>query len=388
MTTQRDLVAGLSAADKVPAAWAMAFASVDRGAFVPDQMWCDDEHGRLRPIDRGTAPDLWAAAIYSDIPIVTQLDDGRVGWPDVSPLVTSSASQPSVVLAMLAALDVQPGDTVLEIGTGTGYNAALLAQRLGGERVTTVELDPVLAEQARLSLAKAGAGADVVCADGAAGCPGSAPYDRIISTAAVLIGQIPYAWVRQTRPDGRIITPAGTSFHNGELLALIVHDDGTATGRIVNNASFMRLRDQRTPLGAARLSTMVDESSATIESGTAISPDDLAFDDDCAFVVGLSLPGVQSSVWWDDEHPGTFEVLLFDVASESAATAVAETGARGDRYPVRQYGPRQLWDEAEAAHAWWIEHGRPARHQFGLTVTAHRQQVWLDDPVNQVPMPM
>jgi len=383
VTTQQDLVATLNAAGKVPTAWSAAFAAVDRGAFVPARMWCDDKHGQLRPVDRGTAPDRWAAAVYSDIPIATQLDDGRISWPNVSALVTSSASQPSVVLAMLDALDVQPDNTVLEIGAGTGYNAALLAHRLGDDRVTTVELDPVLAEQAKLSLTSAGANLNVVHADGTDGYPAQAPYDRVISTAAVVIGHVPYAWVGQTRPDGRIITPAGTAFRNGELLTLTVHDGGTATGRIVDNASFMRLRDQRMPLGAARLSTMVDQSPATTESSTAIPPGDLVFDDDCAFLAGLLLPGVQSSVWWDDDHPGTFEVLLFDVASESAATAVAD----GDRFPVRQYGSRRLWDEAEAAHAWWIEHGRPTRRQFGLTVAAQRQAVWLNDEANLVAMP-
>ncbi|MFI9387312.1 methyltransferase domain-containing protein [Kutzneria sp. NPDC052558] len=380
---QHDLVAALRSAGKVPSAWAAAFAAVDRGAFVPDRMWCDDEHGRLRPVDRRTAPEQWAAAVYSDIPIATQLDDGRVDWPDTSPLVTSSASQPSVVLAMLDALDVHHGDTALEIGTGTGYNAALLAHRIGCEQVTTVELDPALADQARSSLAKAGATPNVVHADGTGGYPEHAPYDRVIATAAVLIGHVPYAWVAQTRHGGRIVTPAGTAFRNGELMALTVHH-GTATGRIVDDAAFMRLRDQRTPLGAARLSTLVDESPATTESVTAISPGDLVFDDDCAFAVGLLLPDVQSSVWWDDEQPGRFEVLLFDVASDSAATAVAETSRHDDRYQVRQYGPRRLWDEAEAARAWWVGHGRPGRRRFGLTVTAEHQKVWLDDTTNTV----
>lgn len=109
--------------------------------FVPHRAWFDDEAGVPRPIEYGT--DEWAQAVYHcDELVVTQLDEGRVAWPGVSRVVTSSASQPSVVLRMLAALDVRPGHTVWEIGTGTGYNAALLGARLGDENVTTIEIDP------------------------------------------------------------------------------------------------------------------------------------------------------------------------------------------------------------------------------------------------------
>ena len=70
--------------------------------------------------------------------------------------VTSSASQPNVVALMLKALDAQPGMRVLEIGTGTGYNAALLAHRLGAPHVTSVEIHPDLADHARRALMSTG----------------------------------------------------------------------------------------------------------------------------------------------------------------------------------------------------------------------------------------
>lgn len=385
MTNQQDLTAALTAANTLPAAWAEAFAAIDRGAFIPRRMWVDDEHGRAQPIDRDVEPDRWDAAVYSDVPIVTQLDDGKVTWPETSNLATSSASQPRVVLAMLDALNVHKGHRVLEIGTGTGYNAALLAQRVGDEQVTTVEVDPVVVEQARRNLADGDVKPTVVCADGTEGYRDHAPYDRVIATAAVLAGRIPYAWVEQTRPGGRIVTPWGTSFRNGELVSLTVQLDGTAQGRIVDTVAFMRLRDQRTPLGASRLSTLVDTSPATAETVTSVPPGDLVGNDDCEFAVGLFLASVQSSVWWDDAQPNTFEVLLFEVESESAATVqvTPEHTARGE-YPVRQYGPRRLWDEAVTARAWWIKQGQPERARFGLAVTADRQLAWLDDPTNVV----
>jgi protein-L-isoaspartate(D-aspartate) O-methyltransferase len=378
-----DLTAALSAAGALPEGWATVFSEVDRARFIPARVWFDDEQGRPQPLDRDGEPDRWRSAVYSDEPIVTQLDDGATVWPARSNAATSSASQPSMVLLMLDALDVQPGQRVLEIGTGTGYNAALLARRLGEQLVTSIDVDPALAEGARASLKAAGYAPTVVCADGAEGWPGGAPYDRIISTAAVIAGRLPYAWVEQTRPGGLILTPWGTAYHNGALVRLCVHEDGTATGGVIGNAAFMRLRAQRTPFGhAARLSELVDTSTTALESTTHVPPREVAIDEG-AFSVGLHLPDVQCSVYF--EANGQYEVLLYHVATESAATVQvtphADTAAQ---HPVRQHGPRKLWDEAENAYRWWVEQGKPTRTRYGLTITPTGQHLWLDTPSNTI----
>jgi len=200
-----------------------------------------------------------------------------------------------MVLAMLDALDVHDGQQVLEIGTGTGYSAALLAHRLGEQQVTSIEVDPVLTAQARNSLQAAGYHPTVVCADGVAGWPDTAPYDRVICTAAVIAGRLPYSWVQQTRPGGLILTPWGTAYCNGALLLLTVHDDHTATGRFVGNAAFMRLRTQRTPFGhVGRLGDLVDASA--VESVTDLSPDQAATGEG-GFSVGLHLNPTCSAVF-------------------------------------------------------------------------------------------
>ncbi|MCZ9339668.1 methyltransferase domain-containing protein, partial [Streptomyces sp. TRM76130] len=98
----------------------------------------------------------------------------------------SSSSQPSLMALMLAELRVADGDRVLEIGAGTGYNAALLCHRLGDDGlVTTVDLDPEITDSARRHLDAAGYHPAVVTGDGARGVPGRAPYDRIIATCAL-----------------------------------------------------------------------------------------------------------------------------------------------------------------------------------------------------------
>jgi protein-L-isoaspartate(D-aspartate) O-methyltransferase len=384
-----DLTAALSVAGALPEDWAAVFSEVDRAGFIPTRVWFDDQQGRPRPLDRDGEPERWRSAVYSDEPIVTQLDDGATIWPASSNAATSSASQPSVMLSMLDALDVRHGQKVLEIGTGTGYNAALLAHRLGEHLVTSIEVDPTLTEQARANLKAAGYAPTVVCADGAGGWPDSAPYDRIISTAAVIAGRLPYAWVTQTRPGGMILTPWGTAYHNGALMRLCVHDDGTATGRVIGNAAFMRLREQRTPFGhAARLGELVDTSMTAVESTTDVPPSEVATGDG-AFSVGLHLPEVQCGVF--PEADGRYEVLLYHVATESAATVQVTPQATAERHciaeghwPVRQHGPRKLWSEAESAHRWWVDRGKPTRTRYGLTITPTGQQLWLDQPSNMV----
>jgi len=127
LTTYRDgSDAKLDATGDLPPGAGAVLRRVPREWFVPDRSWAPDGE-RYRPIDRAVDPEAWLAAVYRNAPIVTQFDDGQVPWPLVGDRPACSASMPSVVLGMLSALDVQPGQSVLEIGTGTGFNAALLA---------------------------------------------------------------------------------------------------------------------------------------------------------------------------------------------------------------------------------------------------------------------
>jgi protein-L-isoaspartate(D-aspartate) O-methyltransferase len=139
------------------------------------------------------------AEVYRDDAIVTRRDPAT-GHP------TSSSSQPAIMARMLEMLGVGPGDRVLEIGAGTGYNAALLAQLVGGGgAVTSVELDADVAVDARRALLSAKSQARVEMGDGSAGWPPAAPVDAIVATASV--DRIPRAWFDQVRPGGRLVVP-------------------------------------------------------------------------------------------------------------------------------------------------------------------------------------
>jgi protein-L-isoaspartate(D-aspartate) O-methyltransferase len=137
---------------------------------------------------------------YADDVVQTKHD--RAG------LAISAASQPRIVAMMLGQLGVEPGQRVLEIGAGTGYNAALLAH-LVGERghVTTIDVDDDIVAGARAGLAAGGyRNVRVVLGDGAVGCPDGAPYDRVIATVGTS-GDLPAAWLDQLTPQGRLVVP-------------------------------------------------------------------------------------------------------------------------------------------------------------------------------------
>ncbi|MGP2437408.1 methyltransferase domain-containing protein [Streptomyces sp. JW3] len=215
-------LSGAWAADPV---WRASFETVPRHLFVPyyyvgvaggyERRW----DGHPDPAARAR----WLRGAYADVPLATRLRDGEL---------LSSSSQPSLMAMMLTELGVRDGDRVLEIGAGTGYNAALLCHRLADDGlVTTVDLDPEITESARRHLATVGYRPAVVTGDGARGVPERAPYDRIIATCA--LPAVPRAWVGQCRPGGRILTPLATG-----LLALTVRDAGHAEGRFLSTAAY------------------------------------------------------------------------------------------------------------------------------------------------------
>ncbi|MGH3669517.1 MAG: methyltransferase domain-containing protein, partial [Pseudonocardiaceae bacterium] len=248
------------------APWRSALAAVPRHEFIPETVWIKNpNHGpTLVPLCRDEDPDRWLRVAYStgyDDYVVTQVDDGHPNGPGLGgSMPTSSASSPVIVAVMLAALDAHPGHRVLEIGTGTGYNAVLLAYRLGAEQVTSVEIDSDVVARAQRALSEAGYGEIcTVTGDGALGYPQRAPYDRIIATAAV--HHSPSLWVVQTRPGGRILLPWANSY-TGALVSLTVSGDGNACGGIVGESSFMWLRAQRERRGPVADVVGADEDRA------------------------------------------------------------------------------------------------------------------------------
>ena len=172
--------------------------------------------------------------VYRDEAIVTR--------HDAQGLPTSSSSQPGMMSSMLEQLDLEPGQRVLEIGAGTGYNAALLARLVGSRgKVVSVELDAATAREARRALADVEAPVRVVRGDGREGWPRGAPYDRIIVTASTRI--VAQAWHDQLRDGGLLELPLVLDETGSQMVVTLRRHAGELRSQALLYGGFMPLRD-------------------------------------------------------------------------------------------------------------------------------------------------
>ncbi|MGH3570204.1 MAG: methyltransferase domain-containing protein [Pseudonocardia sp.] len=352
--------------------WRAAFASVPRHLFVPS-FYRDDN-----TIMDGASPELraeWLAAIYRDESLTTQqiqVPGTDMMWP------TSSSTQPSLMARMLSLLDMSDNHTVMEIGTGTGYNAALLSHRLGDGNVASIDIDPTLVEQARTRLDQAGYRPFLAAGDGAGGIPARAPFDRIIATCAV--PAIPASWVAQLRDQGVIVADVRGEMSSALVTATKIGPD-TVQGRFLAvPGHFMWLRaNPRNPLrDGGRLNTVIDIDGAR-RSTTTVAPSVLS-NHEFRFMLNLSVPSISFAGHIDREH-GRVHLLRTSDGSWAEIDATSQDG----RHPTAQGGSRSVWDEVEAAAKQWADLGRPDRSRFGLTATSTgAHHIWLDDPDNIV----
>ena len=148
-------------------------------------------------------------------------------------------SQPFIVAVMTDLLDVQPTDTVLEIGTGLGYQSAVLG--VLAKRVYSIELIEELAAQARHRLARQGhANVEVRIGNGCGGWPERGPFDKVIVTAAPEL--IPAALIYQLKPGGKMVIPAGLPDEQ-QLILLEKDAGGTVSTREIFAVRFSSLED-------------------------------------------------------------------------------------------------------------------------------------------------
>ncbi len=347
-----------------------AFATVPRHLFVPE---------------------VGPSAAYRDEAFVIKCG------PDGIPI--SSSSQPAMMAIMLEQLDLRAGHRVLEIGTGSGYNAALISVITAPRgKVVSIDIDLELVERARSSLAAAGfSDVEVRCADGGYGDPAGAPFDRVVVTAGVW--DIAPAWFAQLADGGRLVLPlsvrgielsvglqrAGVGWHStsacrcgfvrmlgafagpqaalrldGEepLIALI--SDGAAAdvsaviaalaGRVVDLPTGLAVTDQ-SELGDLDLWLTVTEPQ--LDRLTVLSP-----------VTGrvtpqplLPLGGLLSDAT-DPEHLGIATLLPGTGGGHSVDVA------------VRGYGPGglALAEHLAARARWWHKLGRPGAADIRLNV--------------------
>lgn len=162
----------------------------------------------LRVDRRKFVPEQAAHEAYVDAPVILKV--GRDGRP------SSTASQPTMVAVMLEQLGPKPGHRVLEVGTASGYNAALLSHLVGdGGHVVTIEIDRELATLAAGRLQHLH-NIDVVVGDGRVGCATAAPFNGIIVTAGA--PEVAPAWIDQLVPGGTLVVPITTADGHGQCI--------------------------------------------------------------------------------------------------------------------------------------------------------------------------
>jgi protein-L-isoaspartate O-methyltransferase len=307
----------------------------------------------------------WLDAVYRDAPLITALLPGSDGRDTV----VSSSTKPGLMVRMLDALDLHDGQTVLEIGTGTGYNAALLCHRLGDDHVFSVDIGAEMVDAARDRLASIGHHPVLRAGDGSAGLPGLAPFDHIIATCSV--PAVPPAWGAQLRDGGTVLVDLKIGLHAGSLVLLQRHGD-TLEGRFLPRwAGFMPVRSTDTaPLPAPP----ADRSGTVSEAFTQIDPDPWA-----ALVPWfLAQIGQPPITGYGRRGPDLSTTVIS--AADGSWCEIGETRPDGRRV-ARSGGPRTLWADIEHGHAEWARLDRPGWDRLGLTITPNGDQLlWCDSP--------
>jgi protein-L-isoaspartate(D-aspartate) O-methyltransferase len=220
------------------AASADVFAS-QRNALVAEirreTRWVKDELGR-EELDPGVLSAIGTVPRHEFVPEALR---GRAYVNLPLPIgYGQTISQPFIVALMTDLLKVKPGARVLEIGTGSGYQAAVLAE--AGARVYTIEIIPELAREGGERLKRLGyAGIEARTGDGYFGWPEHAPFDCILVTAAVT--QIPPPLVQQLKPGARMVIPVGGSFQPQYLVVVDKDADGRVTTRQLLPVQFVPL---------------------------------------------------------------------------------------------------------------------------------------------------
>ncbi|PRX44655.1 protein-L-isoaspartate O-methyltransferase [Prauserella shujinwangii] len=344
-------------------AWRAAFEAVPRHLFAPRFTLPQNLGGQTLDGTDVAQREHWLRAVYQNEALLTDIDDRDIP--------TTSCSAPSVVATMLESSQASEGDTVLEIGTGTGWTAGLLAHRLGSDSIISVDISAQCVTDARDRLERLGLAPTLVVTDGYLGHPARAPYDRIIATAS--IRKLPPAWLDQTRPGGTILIDLRGDFA-GSLALFTIGDDRSVHGQFLpETANFMPLRSTEQPF--QQLPEL--SSRAVREPGeqrtTSLDPAALRTRS-FAFLAQLALPGTVAGhvTIKNGEKRGPMYFCLTDPRSQAWARVTTDTTT--DRQVI-QGGNRRLWDELEAAHDLWKRLGQPRPDEFTITIAQDGDQI-------------
>jgi protein-L-isoaspartate(D-aspartate) O-methyltransferase len=340
-----------------------AFLTVPRHLLVPTHI-TQVEPGEWREQDA-------SAVVYQDRPLITKLSPGR--------LPSSSSSAPSLMAGMLEALDLAPGLRVLEIGTGTGYNAALLSEIVGiSGQVVSVDIDSNLVELAQLRLKNAGySNIQVATANGLLGFEQNAPYDRIIATGCVT--SIPSAWRSQLVSSGIALG----SLKQGRatpLFQLFKQRDGTLHGTLLSiPASFMSLYTDSPP-AFSRIDFSAYDALPLVEEGnvadTLVGRIMEPYDASLAQFLSFHLPGMELYM----RYLGGASTLRSNVAQililDGTMLSLVHPDEHADFWKMTVRGTVPLWSQITTLIDSWEHSGRPSLEQYEIYVDQQGKSVF------------
>lgn len=319
---------------------AKALRSVGRDEFI-EFFYLPDDRGSFRnpklvEVTRTPSHEV-LQHIYDDVSLTIRVENG---------VPCSSSSQPSLVAEMLEALELESGHKVLEIGSGTGYNAALMAEVVGPKGlVVTMEYLEDVASQARRLLSAAGYGQVVALSgDGFGGWAERAPYDRIIATVGC--SDLAPPWLQQVSEFGFLLIPLRYAGIN--LLVRVTVGDDRYQGRIVGFCGFMAIEGK-----------LADPSywPQTRNHGEAATNRPVWPD-----FLDESRP---DDPWW---HSPVISFGLFSALNRSDITITAngvellepqQAWAEVNLHGISGSGDERLFSELDSLHELWIAAGRP-----------------------------
>lgn len=317
--------------------------------------------------------------IYSDTALGTRFVDG---------MPASSTSQPSLVAGMLELLELALGARVLEIGAGTGYNAALMAEIVGDQRlVVTVDVLDDVVEQTRRLLAWAGyGGIAVLLRDGLEGVPERAPFDRMMATVGC--SDLSPAWAGQLAEGGRMLVPLEHA--GGHPLYLVHNEHGWLQGRVASWSAFMPVRGPLHVDGLWPIGVLQPDSGEVVHqrdpwpgfgaAGPLPSLDCSADEIDFRFYLSL----VDRRACWGPGGVG--------LSDDLNGWAVAGPDA------IRWWKDASLVERLDHLHSEWLSRGRPTLGDYQVAFVPieedasvppggwapdrrfFRQLVWLEKP--------
>jgi protein-L-isoaspartate(D-aspartate) O-methyltransferase len=345
-----------------------AFMRVPRHAFI-DYYYVHDatstEAEQWRRIERPVGGDVtaWLEGIYANVPLVTAFDEAA--------MPCSSSSAPNIMAFMLEALQLRPGMRVLEIGTGTGYNAALLAHIVGvPQLVFSIELEFSLAYSAQQKLdSVVGRGTTVHAGNGLHGYNPGAPYDRIIATGSY--HKVPLSWLDQLKKGGVLVMNLGRDRATamGILRLEKIGPKREARGKFLSPAAFLQLREPGEAPGIDAMSQFSRYAHRPAAAKLSISRAEfdptLLMNMQFAFLVSCELP-YASLMWMPKQDDIPFTLNLIDTNSETIVQfrATEQAGV----WEVQVKGAVPTWERLRLAYQRWVSLGCPKMTDYVFEV--------------------